>query len=122
VVPTGRTVMVALAGANHDAARYPRPDGFDIKRQDAPHLAFGHGIHYCLGAPLARLQVTVALRGLLDRFPDLALAPTAGRDWRRTLITRGLARFPVHLGTPAPVSVAKAAAPVSGVREPASPS
>jgi len=97
VIPPRETVLVALAAADHDATHYADPDTFDILRKGSPHLAFGHGIHYCLGAPLARLQVSIALRRLLDRFPDLALARPADLQWRRTLITRGLLRLPVHV-------------------------
>lgn len=94
-IPAGRTVMLALAAADHDPARFPRPDDFDIHRPASAHLAFGQGIHYCLGAPLARLQVTIALDGLLTRFPALSLAHGADLTWRRTLITRGLTSLPV---------------------------
>ncbi|WP_280680593.1 cytochrome P450 [Kitasatospora sp. MAA19] len=94
----GETVMVALSAADRDPTPFPRPDTFDIRRPSPPHLAFGHGIHYCLGAPLARLQAATALSSLFTRFPALALAPGADRTWRRSLITRGLTRLPVRVG------------------------
>ena len=97
VIAPGETLMVALAAANRDAARFPHPERFDIRRTASAHLSFGHGIHYCLGAPLARLQVGIALRGLLGRYPGLRLDRSADRHWRRTLITRGLTRLPVLL-------------------------
>ncbi|WP_233223040.1 cytochrome P450 [Amycolatopsis sp. BJA-103] len=99
VVPPGETVMIALAAAGRDPERFPRPGGFDIHRAATGHLAFGHGIHYCLGAPLARIQVSTALRVLLTRFPDLALASGQDRSWRRTLISRGVTELPVLLGS-----------------------
>jgi cytochrome P450 len=102
VLDARETVMIALASADHDPAVFPRPDEFDIHRTGATHLAFGHGIHHCLGAPLARVQVTTALRALLDRFPRLAVVPGGDRTRRPTLITRGLTELTVVLdgGTP----------------------
>ncbi|MFK0249426.1 cytochrome P450 [Amycolatopsis azurea] len=93
VLPPGETVMIALAAASHDPARFPRAGDFDIHRTTPVHLAFGHGIHYCLGAPLARVQVSTALRVLLA----LRLAGGADRSWRRTLISRGVTDLPVQL-------------------------
>ncbi|GAB3702992.1 cytochrome P450 [Amycolatopsis oliviviridis] len=97
VIPPGETVMIALAAASHDPARFPRAGDFDIHRTTPGHLAFGHGIHYCLGAPLARVQVSTALRVLLNRFPALSLSCGADRSWRRTLISRGVTDLPVLL-------------------------
>jgi cytochrome P450 len=98
VIPgDGRLVLVALADADRDPARFPDPDRFDIRRDARGHLAFGHGIHYCLGAPLARLEARIALRGLLDRFPDLALdIDPAEIPWRGGLLIRGPERLPVR--------------------------
>jgi cytochrome P450 len=98
VIPgDGRLVLVALADADRDPARFPGPDRFDIRRDARGHLAFGHGIHYCLGAPLARLEARIALRGLLDRFPDLALdIDPAEIPWRGGLLIRGPERLPVR--------------------------
>ncbi|MFF5443963.1 cytochrome P450 [Streptomyces sp. NPDC012888] len=97
VVPAGATVLVSLAGADHDPARFARPDSFDIHRAPQGHLAFGHGIHYCLGAPLARLEGRVAIRSLLERFPGLAADPAAGPpEWVPGSLIRGLRRLPVR--------------------------
>ncbi|MEV7617169.1 cytochrome P450 [Streptomyces sp. NPDC089799] len=73
-VPRGATVLIASAIADRDPARFPDPDRLDITRQDNAHLAFGHGIHYCLGAPLARLEGRIAIGTALRRLPGLALA------------------------------------------------
>ena len=94
-------VLVSLGSANRDPARFPAPDVLDIGRNDGPHLGFGHGIHYCLGAPLARLEARVAFEELLGRHPRLRLA--VDRDalaWARGdgLVLRGLVSLPVILG------------------------
>ncbi|MFF3909617.1 cytochrome P450 [Streptomyces sp. NPDC001848] len=82
-IPRGATVLVASAIADRDPARFPDPDRLDITRRDNAHLAFGHGIHYCLGAPLARLEGEVAIGTALRRLPGLALAVPAGElRWR----------------------------------------
>lgn len=93
----GELVLVALADADHDPARFPDPDRFDIRRDTGGHLAFGHGIHYCLGAPLARLEARIAIRTLLERCPDLALdAHPAALTWRTGMLIRGPERLPVR--------------------------
>ena len=75
-IPAGGQVIISLAAANRDEHHFAEADRFDIKRGNNRHLAFGHGIHFCLGAPLARLEGVVALGALLRRFPDLRLAAT----------------------------------------------
>jgi cytochrome P450 len=100
-VPPHEQVLVSLGSANRDPARFPAPDVLDIGRTDGPHLGFGHGIHYCLGAPLARLEARVAFEELLGRHPRLRLA--ADRDalaWAHGdgLVLRGLVSLPVVLG------------------------
>ncbi|MGW7356373.1 cytochrome P450 family protein [Streptomyces sp. NPDC054802] len=97
VIPAGERVLIGLAAADRDPARYPDPDRFDIRRDTRGHLAFGHGIHFCLGAPLARLEARVAVRSLLERCPDLALdAPADTYAWLPGLLMRGVRRLPVR--------------------------
>ncbi|MFG3658718.1 cytochrome P450 [Streptomyces sp. NPDC047706] len=94
-VPRGATVLIASAIADRDPARFTDPDRLDLARQDNGHLAFGHGIHYCLGAPLARLEGQIAIGTALRRLPDLALAvPPAELTWRPGGL-RGPVRLPV---------------------------
>ncbi|WP_431954383.1 cytochrome P450 family protein [Actinacidiphila sp. bgisy167] len=96
-IPAGETVLLSLAAANRDPARFPEPDRLDLDRSDTGHLGLGHGIHYCLGAPLARLETEVALRELLPRFPRLALdADPAELRWRPSMRSRGLLALPVR--------------------------
>jgi cytochrome P450 len=97
VIPKGGMVLMVIAAANRDPTRFPNADALDITRADNKHLAFGHGIHYCLGAPLARLEGEIALGTLLRRMPDLRLgvAPEA-LTWRSPhLVLRGLVKLPV---------------------------
>ncbi|MFG3173270.1 cytochrome P450 [Streptomyces sp. NPDC048200] len=92
---SGDAVMIGLTAADRDGTRYPAPDRFDIRREARGHIAFGHGIHYCLGAPLARLEARVALGSLLERCPDLALdGPPSG--WLPGMLMRGARRMPVR--------------------------
>ncbi|MEV6313937.1 cytochrome P450 [Streptomyces sp. NPDC051776] len=96
-VATGDPVLVVLAAADRDPARFTDPDTLDLARRDNQHLGYGHGIHYCLGAPLARLEAQTALATLFRRLPDVRLAaePTDLR-WRGGLIMRGLRTLPVE--------------------------
>ncbi|MFD9885815.1 cytochrome P450 [Streptomyces alboflavus] len=87
VIPAGAAVIVSLAGADRDPDRFPAPDDFDIHRTAQGHVAFGHGIHFCLGAPLARIEGKIALRSLLERCPDLALDGTPG-EWKPGMLLR----------------------------------
>jgi cytochrome P450 len=99
VVPEGEFVVVSLASANRDQRRFGDPERLDIHRDTGGHLAFGHGIHYCLGAPLARLEAEIAFTGLLDRFEHIELAvPADELRWRPGNLIRGLERLPVRLG------------------------
>ncbi|MFI0976847.1 cytochrome P450 [Streptomyces sp. NPDC021093] len=97
VIPQSKPVLVSLAGGDRDPARYPDPDRFDIRRAPQGHLAFGHGIHFCLGAPLARMEGRIAIRTLLERCPDLELTPDGGPlDWLPGLLIRGVRKLPVR--------------------------
>ena len=100
-IPAHEQVLVCLGSANHDPARFPAPEVFDIGRRNAANLGFGHGAHYCLGAPLARLEARVAFETLLGRHPGLRLG--IDRDalaWAHGdgLVLRGLVSLPVVLG------------------------
>ena len=94
-VERGDAVMVGLTAADRDGGRFPAPDRFDIRRDTRGHLAFGHGIHYCLGAPLARLEARTAIRTLLERAPALSLAGPPG-DWLPGMLMRGMRALPVR--------------------------
>jgi cytochrome P450 len=106
-IPAGEQVIICLAAANRDADRYARPEELDVGRDAARHLAFGHGIHHCLGAPLARLEGTIALESLLRRYPELSLAVPSS-DLRGGhgdgLVLRGLSELPVIPGPAFPRS------------------
>ena len=100
VVPSGAPVLVVLAAGNRDPEVYARPAVFDPHRSgESDHLAFSSGEHYCLGAPLARMEGDAALRALVRAVPDLTLAP--GARHRRGRILRGHERLPVTLGAAA---------------------
>lgn len=97
-IPKGAIVLPLLASANRDERVFPQPDLFDITRTPNKHLGFGHGIHFCLGAPLARLEAQIALRTLLARAPNLRLAvdPATLRYVERPMLHR-LRQLPVTL-------------------------
>ena len=95
-IPRGTLVHAVIASANRDERQFPNPDTLDITREPNRHLAFGQGIHYCLGAPLARLEGQLAINALLSRVPDLRLAvPGGALRWRKGIILRGLEALPV---------------------------
>jgi cytochrome P450 len=98
VIPRGDVVVPVLLAANRDPAVFAEPDVFDITRHPNRHLGFGHGIHFCLGAALARLQTRIAVGTLVHRFPDLALAvDPADLQWSPTLFLHGVRQLPVLL-------------------------
>jgi cytochrome P450 len=104
-IPAGAQVIINLAAANRDPDQFSRPDALDIDRTDGRHLAFGHGIHFCLGAPLARMEGQLALSSLLQRFPQLRLAvPVEALHWGHGdgLVLRGLNELPVIPGPAGP--------------------
>ena len=93
-IPKGAFVVTAIGAANRDPAHFPDPDRLDIARADNRHIAFGFGIHFCLGAPLARVEGQLALAALLDRMPRLRLTGPE-RQWRESSTLRGLKALPV---------------------------
>jgi cytochrome P450 len=95
-IPAGSAVVASIGSANRDEAQFKRPDELDIARDPNRHIGFGQGIHYCLGAYLARLEAQIAFRALLHHFPQLSLA-VSPRDlrWRQSLLLRGLESLPV---------------------------
>jgi cytochrome P450 len=97
-IPAGELILPGLLAANRGAACVAQPEALDITRTNNPHLAFGHGIHHCLGAPLARLEGRIALGSLLARFPSLRLAvPPEELTWRPSVLMHGLDALPVVL-------------------------
>jgi cytochrome P450 len=104
-VPAGAQVIISLASANRDPGRFDHPDSLDLHRTDNRHLAFGHGIHFCLGAGLARMEGQIAFGSLLRRFPELRLAvPADELRWGHGdgLVLRGLSELPVVAGPALP--------------------
>ena len=95
----GQQSVILLAAANRDAAQFPDPDRFDITREGNQHIAFSFGIHFCLGAPLARVEGQIALSTLVRRFDNLALE-TEAPEYKENIVLRGLAALPVSF-TPA---------------------
>jgi len=93
-MPKGTMVITALGAANRDPAQFPDPDVLDVTRKDPRHISFGFGIHFCLGAPLARVEGQLALGTLLRRMPKLALAES-NPEWRESSVLRGLKRLNV---------------------------
>ena len=92
----GEQIFVVLNAADRDPNQFNDPEGFDILRERNAHLAFGHGIHYCLGAPLARLEGQIAIGTLLRRMPNIQLAASPDiLTWRPSMIIRGLTSLPV---------------------------
>jgi cytochrome P450 len=104
-IPAGAQVIICMAAANRDPDRFINPESLDLDRDVSRHLAFGHGVHHCLGAPLARMEGQIALGSLLARFPDLSLAvPFEDLHWDHGdgLVLRGLSELPVIPGRSLP--------------------
>ncbi|AGL18903.1 cytochrome P450 [Actinoplanes sp. N902-109] len=99
LVPAGDTVLVSIAAADRDPAQWPAPDELDLHRDTAAQLSLGYGIHYCLGAPLARLEAEVAIAAVLRRLPVLEL--TGEPVWRPSFRSRALRSLPVRVPGPA---------------------
>ncbi len=103
LIPAGEQVLISLLAVNRDPRRFTDPETFDPARGDGGHLAFGHGIHFCLGAPLARLEAQIALTRLFARYPGIRLAvPPEELCWRTGLLMHGLDTLPVRLRTETP--------------------
>lgn len=96
VIPAGKLVLTIIGSANRDPQQFPDPDRLDITRDPNPHLAFGHSIHFCLGAPLARLEAKIALAELLGRLKTFALASPEPWEPRKALHVHGPARLPIR--------------------------
>lgn len=99
VIPAGHDVLVIIAAANRDPEQFRDPDRLDVTRADNRHVTFSGGPHFCLGAPLARLEGQIAIATLLRRFPKLALS-NGDPEWRETVTLRGLKSLPLVLGVP----------------------
>ena len=99
LIRRGQPVNVVLAGTGRDPAQFANPDQLDLTRENNRHLGFGFGVHYCVGAPLARMEGRIALDTLLRRLPNLRLAGPADKlEWRVAPIIRGAQGLPVAWG------------------------
>jgi len=99
VIPAAEWVIPAIASADWDQTRFPDPGRLELGRDASGHLAFGHGVHHCLGAPLARMEAEVALGALLARFPRVTLAvPSSEVRWRPVSLMNGLDSLPIRVG------------------------
>ena len=97
IIPKGEMVLVVIAAADRDPERFPEPDTLDIARMENKHLAFGKGIHHCLGAPLARMEGQIAIGTLIERMPSLRLKGSPDSlSWRPGMVLRGLKALPVE--------------------------
>jgi cytochrome P450 len=93
VIPKGSMAWCVVGAANRDPDQFPEPDRLDLGRQDVHHLSFSEGIHHCLGAPLARMEIDVALGAVLRRFPRMVLEREP--EWRDTIAFRAMRAMPV---------------------------
>jgi cytochrome P450 PksS len=110
----GEMVTAVIASANRDERQFTKPDSLDITREPNKPLSFGLGAHFCLGAPLARLEGQIAINTLLRRIPDLRLALARNAlHWRPLLIMRGLEALPVAFGNPASKAARRSTAGIS---------
>jgi cytochrome P450 len=94
-VPKGAELGLLFGSANYDPAVFGLPEKMDLARQDNPHLSFGAGIHFCLGAPLARLELQTSFRTILERLPDMELVGEP--EWKPAYIIRGLKELKVRV-------------------------
>jgi cytochrome P450 len=99
LIRQGDIVLPALLAANRDPAYFENPNVFDIRREPNKHIAFGHGIHFCLGAPLARMEGTIAINTMLARLPKLELnTDVDDLEWNESLLIHGMKSLPIKLG------------------------
>ena len=97
-IKKGDMVLASISSANRDERKFEGADTFDVTRKPNPHMAFGYGIHFCLGAPLARLEGKIAFEKLLSAFPNMTMAGSSDEsNWRDMFLLRGLKELPVHL-------------------------
>jgi cytochrome P450 len=102
IVPPGQILALSWHAANRDSSHFPDADRLDIERKPLGSMAFGHGIHYCIGVPLAKMQIEIALSRLISRFPHLRLAvPFQELRWEISALLRGLEALPVRIDDPA---------------------
>jgi cytochrome P450 len=94
-IQPGQMVLARIGSANRDEAQFPNPDHFDIRRTPNRHIAFGHGIHFCLGAPLARLEARIALTILLQRFHDIKRVPGVSLEATGSDLVFGVKHLPI---------------------------
>jgi cytochrome P450 len=99
-IPADTLLMVHLGAANRDPSRFPSPDVFDVARSPNPHLTFGHGIHFCFGAPLARLEARIALQMLMERFSGIAVPSYDDVAYQNPAVIVGVRHLPVAVTRP----------------------
>lgn len=104
-IPAGELVFAWLASANRDEEQFPEPARFDITRSPNRHIAFGHGIHFCVGAPLARMEASIALPMMLEQLPDLRRVPDVPLQLLESRFLFGVKQLPVTFNASAPVQV-----------------
>jgi cytochrome P450 len=95
-IAAGKLMLAMIGSANRDPRQFPEPDRFDIGRDPNPHLAFGHGIHFCLGAALSRMEARIAMGDLLDRFQSFELATDQPWEPRQALHVHGPTHLPIR--------------------------
>jgi len=94
-VPRGSFVLILIGAANRDPDAFANPDDLDVSREPTRHLAFGQGIHFCLGAPLARIEAEIALGALLE--PDRNIELAGDPSWKENAVLRGVASLPLRI-------------------------
>jgi cytochrome P450 len=101
VIPAGEILALSMLSAHRDETKFPDPNRLDVTRRPTGVLAFGHGVHFCIGQPLAKIQTELALRRLLERFPHLRLiVDPATLKWESSALLRGVINLPVSVNPP----------------------